>query len=196
MENKNIGLLKYCFSTAGQKKQKEASEYLDKAAECLRKAGAVSVEEDIAKGVVFFQIKSAKSWENREYIGYNISILSGARQISLKQERLWNKKVIASRLMYWYAGKRNEILPKGIRYYREPVSMECRLPLRNGCENELLHKIGEMNRIIGEDYDIFEALSKGCIPESVEDQIRQEYKEYEREINHGIDIRKNDTGFQ
>ena len=49
MENKDIGLLKYCFSTAGQKKQKEAAAYLRKAAECLRKAGAISVTEENGK---------------------------------------------------------------------------------------------------------------------------------------------------
>ena len=53
-----------------------------------------------------------------------------------------------------------------------------------------------MNRIIMEDYEIFDALSKGEIPETVEQQVRQEYKEYEREMNHGINIRENDTGFQ
>ena len=196
MENKDIGLLKYCFSTAGQKKQKEAAAYLHKAAECLRKAGAISVTEENGKGCVIFQIKSGKNWENRDCIRYNISILSGARQISLKQERLWNEKVIASRLMCWYAGKRNEILPKGIRYYKEPVSMECRISLRGDWEKELIHKIGEMNRIIMEDYEIFDALNKGEIPETVEQQVRQEYKEYEREMNHGINIRENDTGFQ
>ena len=99
MENKDIGLLKYCFSTSGQKKQKEAAAYLHKAAECLRKAGAISVTEENGKGCVIFQIKSGKNWENRDCIRYNISILSGARQISLKQERLWNEKVIASRLL-------------------------------------------------------------------------------------------------
>ena len=74
--------------------------------------------------------------------------------------------------------------------------MECRISLRGDWETELIHKIGEMNRIIMEDYEIFDALSKGEIPETVEQQVRQEYKEYEREMNHGINIRENDTGFQ
>ena len=45
-----------------------------------------------------------------------------------------------------------------------------------------------MNHIILEDHEIFEMLSRGEIPEKVKRQVQQEYREYEREISHGISV--------
>lgn len=40
MENGDIGLLRYCFSAAGQKNQKETADWLQKVSDCLQNAGA------------------------------------------------------------------------------------------------------------------------------------------------------------
>ena len=90
--------------------------------------------------------------------------------------------------MRWYADKRNESLPKEMRYSLTPVHLETRISLRNNWEIDLIRKTGDMNHIILEDHEIFEMLSRGEILEKVKRQVQQEYREYEREISHGISV--------
>ena len=49
MENGDIGLLRYCFSAAGQKNQKETADWLQKVSDCLQNAGAGKVFMDEKK---------------------------------------------------------------------------------------------------------------------------------------------------
>lgn len=69
-----------------------------------------------------------------------------------------------------------------------PVQLKGKVILRNGWETELIRRTGEMNRIVMNDREIFEALSRGKVPDCIQNQVRQEYQEYEREIRHGVDI--------
>ena len=54
MENGDIGLLRYCFSAAGQKNQKETADWLQKVSDCLQNAGAgkqLAPEHRLAKAL-------------------------------------------------------------------------------------------------------------------------------------------------
>ena len=45
-----------------------------------------------------------------------------------------------------------------------------------------------MNWIFSQDYAIFKSLDYGIVPEKLQDEIREEYHVYEREINHDITV--------
>lgn len=90
--------------------------------------------------------------------------------------------------MGWYADRRNKSFSGNMRYSLAPVFLEGKIPLRSGWEEELIRRIGEMNRVIAQDYDIFDAMDNGSVPEIIREKVRQEYREYEREIENDISI--------
>ena len=69
-----------------------------------------------------------------------------------------------------------------------PVSLQTTLTIRPGWESELIRKISDMNWILSQDYAIFKSLDYGIVPEKLQDEIREEYHAYEREINHDITV--------
>ena len=188
MKNNDIGLLKYCFSVFSQKNQKKTREWIQKAEKCLRRAGTQEVKADYEKEELYFGIRIDSDTEKKYDLQYKMKPVPGGRQILLEQEVFWQKENGAYRLMRWYADKRNESLPKEMRYSLTPVHLETRISLRNNWEIDLIRKTGDMNHIILEDHEIFEMLSRGEIPEKVKRQVQQEYREYEREISHGISV--------
>ena len=137
---------------------------------------------------MYFGIRIDSDTEKKYDLQYKMKPVPGGRQILLEQEVFWQKENGAYRLMRWYADKRNESLPKEMRYSLTPVHLETRISLRNNWEIDLIRKTGDMNHIILEDHEIFEMLSRGEIPEKVKRQVQQEYREYEREISHGISV--------
>ena len=188
MKNGDIGLLKYCFSAAGQRNQKETQNWLQKVSKCLQGAGAGNIDISEKKGELFFQIGVGRSSGKKNIIQYKLKIIPGGNQIALEQVTLWKDEAGARKLMYWYAAKRNEKLANGIQYLTNPVRLNGKVMLRDGWETELIHRISDMNRIIMNDREILEALNRGNVPVCIKDQVRQEYQEYEREIEYGVDI--------
>ena len=188
MENGDIGLLRYCFSAAGQKNQKETADWLQKVSDCLQNAGAGKVFMDEKKDEILFRVNHRKASEKKDIIEYRVKIIPGSSQLTLVQTNLWENEAQAKKLMCWYAAKRNERLTHDIQYSINPVQLKGKVILRNGWETELIRRTGEMNRIVMNDREIFEALSRGKVPDCIQNQVRQEYQEYEREIRHGVDI--------
>lgn len=192
MGNNDIGLLKYCFSVFSQKNRRDTAEIITKMTECLRKAGALSIKEDCEKGEISFCIRNNSPHDSKAdqvaYFRYKIKMLSGGRQITLEQEPFVQEAVGAHNLILWYAKRRNEILSKGMRYALSPVHLETRMLLRNNWETDVIRAISNMNHVIMEDYEIFESLNRGDVPDEIKTQIRQEYREYEREISHGDSV--------
>ena len=188
MGNNDISLLKYYFSAASQKNQKETADWMQRVSECLQSAGAEKIFKDEKKDQIFFQINNKKISGKEECTQYKIKISPGGSQITLIQTGACTNKASAEKLMGWYAAKRNVKLPKNIQYCTEPLQLKGKVALRDGWETELIRRTGEMNRIGMNDRKIFDALSRGIVPDSIQSQVRQEYQEYEREIRHGIDI--------
>lgn len=188
MQNSDIELLKYYFSVAGQKNQKETSGWLYKVLKCLKNAGAGNILMDEKKDELIFQVDDRRLSGKKEIIQYKVKIMPGSDQIVLEQLALWLDEARARKLMNWYAAKRNEKLSNGIRYSMDPIQLKGKVILRDGWETELIRRTSDMNRIIMNDRETFEALNRGNVPVCIQDQIRQEYQEYEREISYGVDI--------
>lgn len=188
MKNGDIGLLKYYFSAAGQRNQKETQNWLQKVSECLQSAGAGNIDINEKKDGLFFQIGTGRSSGKKNMIQYKLKIIPGGNQIVLEQVSLWEGEAGARKLMCWYAAKRNEKLANGIQYLMNPVHLNGKVRLRDGWETELVHRISDMNRVFINDREIFEALNQGNVPGCIKDQVHQEYQEYEREIEYGVNI--------
>lgn len=188
MTNNDISLLKYCFSVAGHKNQRETTGWLYKVSKCLQNAGAENILIDEKKEELLFQVNNGRMSGKKDIIQYKVKIMSGSNQIALEQVILWSGETRARKLMSWYAARRNEKLANGIRYSRDPIQLKGQVILRDGWEKELIRRTGDMNRIVMSDRDIFEALNRGNVPECIQNRVRQEYQEYEREISYGINI--------
>ena len=67
MENGDIGLLRYCFSAAGQKNQKETADWLQKVSDCLQNAGAGKVFMDEKKDEILFRVNHRKASEKKRH---------------------------------------------------------------------------------------------------------------------------------
>lgn len=194
MDNKNIGILEYYFSLAGEKSVSEEKEVLKKAEECLRREGAREIVLDEKQNILRFKINIGRI-ENI-FSEYELDILLGEKKMRLKQKLFQNNEKSAISLMKWYIKKRNERIPKGMKYYISPVRLECDVNMNDGWQNELLRRIIDMLCTVSDDYDLLRHLSEGAVPEKVQCAIRKEYKQYEGEIRNGLSIRKNDTGFK
>lgn len=60
MTNNDISLLKYCFSVAGHKNQRETTGWLYKVSKCLQNAGAENILIDEKKEELLFQVNNGK----------------------------------------------------------------------------------------------------------------------------------------
>lgn len=194
MDNKNIGILEYYFTLSGEKSVSEEKEVLKKAEKCLRREGAREIVLDEKQNILRFKINIGKT-ENI-LPEYELDILPGEKKIRLKQILFQNDEKSAINSMKWYIRRRNERIPKGMKYYVSPVRLECDVSMNDGWENELLRRIIDMLCTVNDDYDMLGHLGEGAVPEEVQCAIRKEYKQYEGEIRNGLSIRKNDAGFK
>lgn len=181
MEKNDIGLLKYYFSVAGQNNQKETADWIQKVEECLMCAGAGMLSSDKEKKELIFQLNSKKIPE-KNIIQYKAKIAPAGNKIILEQIVSDPGEDCAKKLMDWYAAKQNKKLKNGIKYFYDPIHLKGYVLLRNNWKGELIRRIADMNRIIMNDTEIFQLLSTGKVPDSVRDQVRKEYQEYENEI--------------
>lgn len=186
MKDKDIELLKQYFTKAGEENRRHTEVWTEQAAECLRKAGASDIIVDHQQGNIMFQVPLQA--EKGKKICYRLRIAAGSRQIWLAQKSIWEQAVRAGNLMGWYADRRNKSFSGNMRYSLAPVFLEGKILLRSGWEKELIRRVGEMNRVIAQDYDIFDAMDNGSVPEIIREKVRQEYREYEREIENDISI--------
>lgn len=194
MNNKNIGILECYFTLAGEKKWSEARKVLEKAEECLRRAGVEKIISNEEQNTLNFKIRAGK---NTDVLAkYELDILPGEHRMRLKQILFQNNERSAINSTKWYIKRRNENIPRGMKYYLSPVRLECSISMADEWENELLRRVIDMMCITGDDYEFLRYLNEGVVPEEIQRTIRQEYKQYEGEIANGISIRKNDSGFK
>lgn len=86
MENGDIGLLRYCFSAAGQKNQKETADWLQKVSDCLQNAGAGKVFMDEKKDEILFRVNHRKASEKKDIIEYRVKIIPAAASLHLYRQ--------------------------------------------------------------------------------------------------------------
>ena len=194
MNNKNIGILECYFTLAGEKKWSEARKVLEKAEECLRRAGVEEIISNEEQNTLSFKIRAGKNTD--VLVKYELDILPGEHRMRLKQILFQSNERSAISSTKWYIKRRNENIPKGMKYYLSPVRLECSISIAGEWESELLHRVIDMMCITGDDYEFLRYLNEGVVPEEIQRTIRQEYEQYEGEIANGISIRKNDSGFK
>ena len=194
MNNKNIGILEYYFTQAGERSSDKVQEVLKKAEEYLYREGIREIASDEENNVLKFKV-SAEKYENLP-AEYELDVSLGERKIYLKQKLFQENKKSAIHSMRWYINRRNRNMPKGMKYYLSPVRLECSISMNGDWENELLRHILDMMCITGDDYKSLEYLKEGIVPDKIQCMIRQEYERYEGEIANGISIRENDSGFE
>lgn len=180
MKKNDIGLLKYCFSVAGQSSQTETEKWIRKVEKCLEDAGAEILSAN--KKELFFQVNIGKMQDRKENIQYKIKITPDMSRINLEQVASEPGGDCAKKLMDWYAEKQNKKMINGIKYFHNPIHLRGYVLLRNNWKAELIRRIADMNRIIMNDGEVLQALSRGKVPEFIQMQIREEYQEYENEI--------------
>lgn len=180
MKKNDIGLLKYCFSVAGQSSQTETEKWIRKVEKCLEDAGAEILSAN--KKELFFQVNIGKMQDRKENIQYKIKITPDMSRINLEQVASELGGDCAKKLMDWYAEKQNKKMTNGIKYFYNPIHLRGYVLLRNNWKAELIRRIADMNRIIMNDGEVLQALSRGKVPEFIQMQIREEYQEYENEI--------------
>lgn len=194
MNNKNIGILECYFTLAGEKKWSEVRKVLEKAEECLSRAGVEEIISNEEQNTLNFKIRAGKNTDAQ--VKYELDILPGEHRMRLKQILFQSNERSAISSMKWYIKRRNENIPRGMKYYLSPVRLECSISMADEWENELLRRVIDMMCITGDDYEFLRYLNEGVVPEEIQRTIRQEYKQYEGEIANGISIRKNDSGFK
>lgn len=194
MNNKNIGILECYFTLAGEKKWSEARKVLEKAEECLSRAGVEEIISNEEQNTLNFKIRAGKNTDAQ--VKYELDILPGEHRMRLKQILFQSNERSAISSMKWYIKRRNENIPRGMKYYLSPVRLECSISMAGEWESELLRRVIDMMCITGDDYEFLRYLNEGVVPEEIQRTIRQEYKQYEGEIANGISIRKNDSGFK
>lgn len=180
MKKNDIGLLKYCFSVAGQSSQTETEKWIRKVEKGLEDAGAEILSAN--KKELFFQVNIGKMQDRKENIQYKIKITPDMSRINLEQVASEPGGDCAKKLMDWYAEKQNKKMTNGIKYFYNPIHLRGYVLLRNNWKAELIRRIADMNRIIMNDGEVLQALSRGKVPEFIQMQIREEYQEYENEI--------------
>lgn len=194
MNNKNIGILEYYFTLTGERKLSEAKKMLEKAEEYLRRAGVEEIISNEEQNILRFRIRAGKE---TDYLAkYELDILPGEKRLRLKQILFQSNERSAISSMKWYIKRRNETIPKGMKYCLSPVRLECSISMTDEWENELLRRVIDMMCITGDDYEFLRYLNEGVVPEEIQRTIRREYEQYEGEIANGISIRKNDSGFK
>ena len=194
MNNKNIGILECYFTLAGEKKWSEARKVLEKAEECLSRAGVEEIISNEEQNTLNFKIRAGKNTDAQ--VKYELDILPGEHRMRLKQILFQSNERSAISSMKWYIKRRNENIPRGMKYYLSPVRLECSISMAGEWESELLRRVIDMMCITGDDYEFLRYLNEGVVPEEIQRTIRQEYEQYEGEIANGISIRKNDSGFK
>ena len=194
MNNKNIGILECYFTLAGEKKWSEVRKVLEKAEECLSRAGVEEIISNEEQNTLNFKIRVGKNTDAQ--VKYELDILPGEHRMRLKQILFQSNERSAISSMKWYIKRRNENIPRGMKYYLSPVRLECSISMAGEWESELLRRVIDMMCITGDDYEFLRYLNEGVVPEEIQRTIRQEYKQYEGEIANGISIRKNDSGFK
>lgn len=194
MNNKNIGILECYFTLAGEKKWSEARKVLEKAEECLSRAGVEEIISNEEQNTLNFKIRAEKNTDAQ--VKYELDILPGEHRMRLKQILFQSNERSAISSMKWYIKRRNENIPRGMKYYLSPVRLECSISMAGEWESELLRRVIDMMCITGDDYEFLRYLNEGVVPEEIQRTIRQEYEQYEGEIANGISIRKNDSGFK
>ena len=194
MNNKNIGILECYFTLAGEKKWSEVRKVLEKAEECLSRAGVEEIISNEEQNTLNFKIRAGKNTDAQ--VKYELDILPGEHRMRLKQILFQSNERSAISSMKWYIKRRNENIPRGMKYYLSPVRLECSISMAGEWESELLRRVIDMMCITGDDYEFLRYLNEGVVPEEIQRTIRQEYKQYEGEIANGISIRKNDSGFK
>ena len=194
MNNKNIGILECYFTLAGEKKWSEARKVLEKAEECLSRAGVEEIISNEEQNTLNFKIRAGKNTDAQ--VKYELDILPGEHRMRLKQILFQSNERSAISSMKWYIKRRNENIPRGMKYYLSPVRLECSISMAGEWESELLRRVIDMMCITGDDYEFLRYLNEGVVPEEIQRTIRQEYEQYEGEIANGISIRKNYSGFK
>lgn len=194
MNNKNIGILECYFTLAGEKKWSEARKVLEKAEECLSRAGVEEIISNEEQNTLSFKIRAGKNTD--VLVKYELDILPGEHRMRLKQILFQSNERSAISSMKWYIKRRNENIPRGMKYYLSPVRLECSISMVGEWKSELLRRVIDMMCITGDDYEFLRYLNEGVVPEEIQRTIRQEYEQYEGEIANGISIRKNDSGFK
>lgn len=194
MNNKNIGILECYFTLAGEKKWSEARKVLEKAEECLSRAGVEEIISNEEQNTLNFKIRAEKNTDAQ--VKYELDILPGEHRMRLKQILFQSNERSAISSMKWYIKRRNENIPRGMKYYLSPVRLECSISMAGEWESELLRRVIDMMCITGDDYEFLRYLNEGVVPEEIQRTIRQEYEQYEGKIANGISIRKNDSGFK
>lgn len=182
VEKENIKMVSGCLAAVGYNSRLGAREQMKKIADCLKKAGITQLETDSEKETILFEIESAQYLLN-----YEIRTLAGLNKILIQQNtvKLDEGK---EKLAKWYLERRNDQLSDGIQYNSNTYSLEGSVTVRRGWEEEIIRKISSMNRIMIEDYDTLKELEAGKVPEKIRTGIKDEYGEYEREMNYDSHI--------
>ena len=195
MKDTDIEMLEDFFVQAGQRSWESEQILLAKAAEVLLSASntpspisRMETSNVDAEGLSF-QISMTDEKGESYKADYQLQVAAGGEQLFLKQQICGQHLDHRTNLKLWYIRKRNALLQGRCQYQEKmPVSLQTTLTIRPGWESELIRKISDMNWILSQDYAIFKSLDYGIVPEKLQDEIREEYHAYEREINHDITV--------
>lgn len=188
MEENEIKVLWHVFNAEGQKLRKNTKIMLRQVEEVLRKAGAKELISECDKGTITFSVCLKTMSSEAFEVQYQLRILTGEGQIRLEQKSVGTQSGSLKKLMLWYINRRNMELSGKSYYQRNPVCLKGKVVLRSAWKSDLLRRINYMNQIIEKDYTTLKALSCGEVPEFIKTQIMQEYREYEREMEHGVAV--------
>lgn len=189
MKDTDIEMLEHFFVQAGQRSWESEQILLAKAAEVLLSAGAGELKKEADAEGLSFQISMTDEKGESYKADYHLQVAAGGEQLFLRQQICGQHLDHRTNLKLWYIRKRNAMLQGRCQYQEKmPVSLQTTLTIRPGWESELIRKISDMNWIFSQDYAIFKSLDYGIVPEKLQDEIREEYHVYEREINHDITV--------
>ena len=79
MKNRDIKILKCCFSVAGQKSRQETDCWLQEVKLCLQHAGAQNLFADAAKMELLFQVSAGRRCGKNDIIQYKVRIVPGGK---------------------------------------------------------------------------------------------------------------------
>ena len=120
-------------------------------------------------------------------LNYEIRTLAGLNKILIQQNTVKMDEG-KEKLAKWYLERRNGQLSDEVQYNSNTCILEGNVTVRRGWEEEIIRKISNMNRIMIEDYDTLKELEAGKVPEKIRTGIKDEYGEYEREMNYDSHI--------
>lgn len=182
VEKENIKMVSGCLAAAGYNSRLDARVQMEKIEDCLKKAGITQIETDSEKETILFEIES-----ERYLLNYEIRTLAGLNKILIQQNTVKMDEG-KEKLAKWYLERRNGQLSDGVQYNSNTCILEGNVTVRRGWEEEIIRKISNMNRIMIEDYDTLKELEAGKVPEKIRTGIKDEYGEYEREMNYDSHI--------